>query len=331
MSTNVLPDLAVASANRRPARGRVRGVAWVVLRQNRFLLRTMTVLLVLAAVDLLWIHIADQHTVGVLRRTGCYSPESWSSTQCYTLLAPISQPTFWFVQVLQPVVTAVPLLVGVFIGAPMIAQEHERGTIRLIRAQSVPPLRWLAARLAVPGLAVLATTGVAAALMSWVWWTDIVHGPYAFDPPFQSFTYPALGLAPVAWSLFAFAVGALLGQLLRRTLPAMFVTAAVVGGTFGVMAWARRYLYPVSDKVVPLNEAQPTNAWLIDRGAVMADGTRVGGDACLFGSHACDGATASWIRYHPAADLVPVQLVEAGILLVLTAAALGAVFRLARR
>ncbi|MEV7028082.1 hypothetical protein [Kitasatospora sp. NPDC093558] len=331
MSTNVLPKRSVASTTRRPAAGRVRGVAWVVLRQNRFLLRTMAVLLVLAAVDLLWIHLASRHTIGVLKRTGCYSPETWDNVRCYAALAPISRPTFWFAEVLQPVVTAVPLLVGVFVGAPMIAQEHERGTIRLIRTQSVHPLRWLAARIVVPGLAVLATTGVIAALMSWVWWTDIVHGPYAFDPPFQFFTYPALGIAPVAWSLFALAVGVLLGQVLRRTLPAMFVTAAVVGTAFGVLSWARRYLYPITDKVVPLNEAQPTNAWLIDRGAVMADGTRVGGDTCLFGSHACDGATASWIKYHPAGDLVPVQLVEAGILLVLAAAALAAVFRLARK
>ncbi|MFE2410362.1 hypothetical protein ACFXDE_18680 [Kitasatospora sp. NPDC059408] len=331
MSTNVLPDRAATSTAPRPAAGRIRGLTWVVLRQNRALLRTMGALLVLAAADLLWIHIASQHTIGILRRTGCYSPASWNSTQCWTLLAPINRPTFWYMQVLQPVVTAIPLLVGVFVGAPMIAQEHERGTIRLIRSQSVHPLRWLAVRLAVPGLAVLATTGVIAALMSWVWWTDVVHGPIAFDPPFQFFTYPALGPAPVAWSLFALAVGALLGQLLRRTLPAMFVTAATVGAAFGAMSWARRYLYPITDKVVPLHEAQPTNAWLIDHGVVMADGTRVNDEVCISADHACDGATASWIKYHPSADLVPVQLVEAGILLALTAAVLVTVFRLARK
>ncbi|MGW2250803.1 hypothetical protein ACWCXH_11440 [Kitasatospora sp. NPDC001660] len=332
MSANVLSDRATSavSAGRRPAAGRVRGLLWLALRQNRFVLWTMAALLVLLAADLLWIHIASRHTIGVLRRTGCFSPESWDSTQCWTLLSPINRSAFWYTQVLQPAVTAIPLLIGVFVGAPLLAQEHERGTIRLIRAQSVSPLRWLTVRLAVPGLVVLAATGVLAALMSWVWWTDIVHGPIAFDPPFQFFTYPALGVAPVAWSLFALALGVLIGRLLRRTLPAMFITATLVALTHGLVRWGRPYFHPLTERVVPLNEAQPTNSWLIDRGVTLADGTRVGDDLCRSTIHGCDGATASWIQYHPAADLVPVQLVEAGILLALTAAALAAVFRLDR-
>ncbi|MFH8385902.1 ABC transporter permease [Kitasatospora sp. NPDC018058] len=324
---------AAPAAASRPAAPPLRGLLWLSFRQNRFLLWTLAALLALTAADLLWIHISSQHTVGVLRRTGCYSPETWSSTHCWTLLAPINRPTFWYVQILQPAVTAVPLLIGVFIGAPLLAQEYERGTIRLIRAQSVSPVRWLAARLAVPGAAVLALSGVLAGLMSWVWWVDIVHGPIAFDPPFQFFTYPALGIAPVAWSLFALALGVLIGQLVRRTLPAMFLTAALVAGVHGLIRRGRPSFYPVVDEVTGLRDkatglgaAQPTNAWLIDRGAVMPDGSRIDSDQCLFG-HRCDGATASWLKYHPADHLVPIQLVEAGILLGLTALLLVAVFR----
>ncbi|MBV6699065.1 ABC transporter permease [Kitasatospora aureofaciens] len=328
MSMNVLTGRAgaTASASRRPTARRVRGLLWLTLRQNRAVLWTLAVLVVLVAADLLWIHIASRHVVGVLRRTGCYYPETWSNGQCWTLLSPINRPTYWYVSILQPAVTALPLLIGVFIGAPLLAQEYERGTIRLIRAQSVSPRRWLASRLAVPGLAVLAATGVLAALMSWVWWVDIVHGPIAFDPPFQFFTYPALGVAPVAWSLFALALGVLIGQLVRRTLPAMFLTGALVAIMYGLVRWARPYFYPLVDQVVPLNEAHPTNSWLIDRGVVMADGSRVSTDVCL-GTVRCDGATASWIQYHPAAHLVPIQLVEAALLLVLTAVALAVVFR----
>ncbi|MEV7601992.1 hypothetical protein AB0O91_31960 [Kitasatospora sp. NPDC089797] len=334
MSTNLLTEPAKPAAaptpQKRSATPRLRGLIWLSLRQNRFLLWVLSALTVLVAANIAWVHVASQHIVGVLRRTGCYGPGAIGGSRCWTFLAPINEPTFWFASVLQPVVTAVPLLVGVFIGAPLLAQEYERGTIRLIRAQSVSPARWLTARLVVPGLAVLAVSGVLAALMTWVWWTDLVHGPSSFDPPFQFFTYPALGLAPVAWSLFALVLGVLVGRLVRRTLPAMFLTGALVATTHGLIRWARPFFHSTVDVVVPLNALQPMNAWLVDTKTVLADGSRVGTDACFYGPR-CDGATGTWLSYHPAGDLVPIQLVETGILLALTAVTLAAVFRLVRR
>ncbi len=337
MSTDALTDRATApaSTSRRPATPGLRGMLWLVLRQNRWLLWALTALVVLAAAGLLWIHTACRQIIDLLRQTGCWSPETWSDTRCWTSLSPIEWPDFWFLNVLQPAVTAAPLLIGVFIGAPVLAQEYERGTIRLIRAQSVSPVRWLAVRLAVPGLAVLALSGVLASLMTWVWWTDIVHGPMAFDPPFQFFTYPAIGVAPVAWSLFALSLGVLVGQLVRRTLPAMFLTGALVATVHGLIRWARPYFHPIVNEVGPLHtgrpiDAQPTNAWLVDHGVILADGTRVGSDACIASratSDRCDGATDYWLTYHPADHLVPIQLVEAGILLTLTAVILVVVFR----
>ncbi|MFD5467246.1 ABC transporter permease [Kitasatospora sp. NPDC127059] len=334
MSTDILTDPAkttpAPAGRERTGTLRMRGLLWLTFRQSRFTLWMLSALVALLAADLLWIHIVSHHIVGVLRQTGCYSPESWDSPRCWALLSPINQPNYWFTSVLQPAVTAVPLLIGVFIGAPLLAQEHERGTIRLIRAQSVSPVRWLVARLTGPGLAVLAATGVLASLMTWVWWTDIVHGPVAFDPPFQFFTYPALGLAPIAWSLFALALGVLVGQLVRRTLPAMFLTGALVAITHGLIHWARPSFHPTVDVVAPLRAMQPTNAWLVDVQTVLADGSRVSTAKCA-GEHRCDGATGTWLSYHPSGDLVPIQLVETGILLVLTALALTAVFRLIRR
>ncbi|MFG2919540.1 hypothetical protein ACGF0D_42575 [Kitasatospora sp. NPDC048298] len=328
MSTTVLPERATARPA--PATPGLRGLLWLVLRQNRFLLWALGVLLVLAVADLLWIHIACARIVDTLRRTDCYYPESWSDAHCWELVQPLDRPNFWYLQVLQPAVAALPLLLGMFVGAPLLAQEYERGTIRLIRAQSVGPIRWLAVRLAVPGLAVLALSGVIAVLMTWVWWTDIVHGPVAFDPPFQFFTYPALGLAPIAWSLFALALGVLVGQLVRRTVPAMLLTGALVAATHGLVAWARASFYPAVDQVAAVGTAHPTNAWLLERGVILSDGSRISTSVCSFtfsDRKDCRGATASWLRYHPADHLVPIQLVEAGILLALTALLLTAVFR----
>lgn len=328
MSTTVLPDRATAPAP--AAKPALRGILWLVLRQNRFVLWTSAALLLLAVGGLGWIHFACQDVMDALRRTDCWTPRSWDEAQCWELLTPIDRPNFWYLQVLQPAVTALPLLLGVFVGAPLLAQEYERGTIRLIRAQSVGPIRWLAVRLAVPGLAVLALSGVIAVLMTWAWWTDIAHGPVAFDPPFQFFTYPVLGLAPIAWSLFALALGVLVGQLVRRTVPAMFLTGALVAGALGAVSWARAFFYPAVDQVAAVGTAHPTNAWLLERGVILPDGSRISTSVCNFSfsdRKDCRGATGSWLRFHPADHLVPIQLVEAGILLALTAVLLVAVFR----
>ncbi|MGK4579273.1 hypothetical protein [Kitasatospora sp. HPMI-4] len=333
MSTDVLPDRAATapSAPERQTRRRPSGLIWLAWRQSRTALWTIAGLLVAASATLLWLHLRLQQMTADLSRAGCHSPDSWGAPHCWSLIEPIDSLSLVYTLWLQPVTAAVPLLIGMFLGAPLLAQEYERGTVRLVWTQSVRPLRWLTARIALPGLAVLAASGVLAVLMTWVWWVDIVHGPVAFDPPFQGLTYPGLGVMPVAWSLFALALGLLVGQLLRRAVASVLVTGVLAAVVYGLLWWARPFLYPAVKEVVPLNAAQPVNAWLIDRGAVLADGRWVSTDYCQADSQRCAGATNSWITYHPADHLVPVQLVEAGILVALTAVALAVVFHRVRR
>jgi ABC-type transport system involved in multi-copper enzyme maturation permease subunit len=56
-------------------------------------------------------------------------------------------------------VVAVPAVVGMFCGAPLVARELEEGTFRLAWTQSVTRTRWLTLRLAAGGLAVATTEG----------------------------------------------------------------------------------------------------------------------------------------------------------------------------
>src|SRR5262245_3376143 len=58
-------------------------------------------------------------------------------------------------------VTAVPVIVGVFWGAPLISREFETGTQELVWQQSVPRRRWLAAKVGIVGLAAIATAALA--------------------------------------------------------------------------------------------------------------------------------------------------------------------------
>jgi hypothetical protein len=115
----------------------------------------------------------------------------------------------------------VPGLAGVFWGAPLVAGELESGTFRLAWTQDISRARWLAARLAVTGLAAMATAGLASWLVTW--WA----GPLDRAGLDQFGSFDSRDIVPVGYAAFAFALGVLLGALLRRTVPAMAATLVV--------------------------------------------------------------------------------------------------------
>ncbi|MEV0190892.1 ABC transporter permease subunit [Kitasatospora purpeofusca] len=343
MSTSTLPGPATPSgpaapsaANGAAAPARRRrgpsGALWLVLHQNRPAIRSVAILLVLVSALLVAVHVLIQDRIGAMQQTSCDTPGSWEGIDCQVQFGRVELLTRLFTDIVQPAVTVVPVLIGMFLGGPLLAQEYERGTVRLVLTQSVGPRRWLLTRLAVPGATVLVATAVLAALTSWVWWSDIYHGPVAFDPPFQGFTYPVLGLAPVAWSLFGLALGVLVGQLLRRTVAAVLVSGVAVAVAQAVVVAWRPFFWPLVEEEQPYNRmmggfVKPAGAWLVENGVVRADGTRLMRDQCFEASSACDQAPTSWGQYHPASHLVPIQLVEAGLLLVLTALVVAVVLR----
>ncbi|GAA1386380.1 transporter [Kitasatospora putterlickiae] len=320
-------------ATARRSRG-PRGVLWLSWQQSRVAVRTMAVPAVLTALILIALHFLIQDRAELMRQAGCDFSVEWSR-ECLVRYGRLEMLLRMFTDILQPAITAVPVMLGAFLGGPLLAQEYERGTLRMVLAQSVSPGRWLAARLAVPGAAVLLLSTVVAGLTSWVWWSDVVHrrGAFgAFDPPFQGFTYPVLGVVPVAWSLFGLALGVLVGQLLRRTVAAVLAGGAAVALAHTAMIVLRPSLWPVTEREQPYNNTlggfrQPTNAWLVDHGVVLADGTRMTSGECVRSSEVCAAAPTSWGRFHPVSHFVPIQLVEAGLLLALTAVVVVVVFR----
>ncbi|GAA3953261.1 ABC transporter permease [Actinomadura viridis] len=116
-----------------------------------------------------------------------------------------------------------PGLLGMFWGAPLVAREYEAGTHRLVWSQSVTRRRWLAVKLLVVGLAAMAATGLAGLLLTWAAAPfDLVAGDR-----FDATQFGARHVAPIAYTAFAFTLGAALGLLLRRTVPAMALTLLV--------------------------------------------------------------------------------------------------------
>jgi ABC-type transport system involved in multi-copper enzyme maturation permease subunit len=127
------------------------------------------------------------------------------------------------ISVMVVLLIAVPGLIGVFWGAPLVAQELEQRTDRLVWNQSVTRTRWLAVKLAVVGLASAAVTGLFSLLLTW----SASRYDQVIGERFAALSFGSRNIVPIGYALFAFVLGTVLGMVLRRTLPAMAITLAV--------------------------------------------------------------------------------------------------------
>ncbi len=111
-----------------------------------------------------------------------------------------------------------PLVIGAFVGGPLIARELETGTFRFAWTQSVGRTRWTIAKLAILSLALTVMALGFSAIFAW-WYR-----------PFEQLMGRATeveGLVFAARMLFGFALGAFVGAVLRRTVPAIAATMAL--------------------------------------------------------------------------------------------------------
>jgi len=114
---------------------------------------------------------------------------------------------------------ALPALVGMFWGAPLMARELETRTEQLVWTQSITRSRWILAKLGLIGLASAAASGLLSLMLTW--WS------HPFDRVnMNKFTsvFDQRDIVPIGYAAFAFALGVTAGALIRRTLPAMAST-----------------------------------------------------------------------------------------------------------
>jgi hypothetical protein len=150
---------------------------------------------------------------------------------------------------LRPALLAIPVLLGMFWGAPLLARELESGTYRLAWTQSVTRRHWLSVRVALVGVAALAVAGLVSWLVSW-WFQPLdAVNLNRFDPS----VFTARGVVAIGYAGFAFALGVAFGALTRRTLPAMAATLlGFVAGRIAFTLWVRPHLLASRHVLFPL-------------------------------------------------------------------------------
>lgn len=191
-------------------------------------------------------------------------------------------------QLLGTVLIGVPAAIGAFWGAPLLARELELGTHRLAWTQGVTRGRWLLTKLVVLAAASVVATAVFATLFTW-WSLPLdAHGNRIGTANFGQ-----RGIVPIAYALFALALGALVGAIIRRTLPAMAVT--LVGffvARFTVQWVVRPRLVDTVNLARPLTMFGPPDEHTATAGAWVMSSSTVDGAGHVLPSGAADRALA---------------------------------------
>jgi hypothetical protein len=301
-------------------------------------------LLIGAAAVVAWIAymmITRQQHASFANSIGLSSCLADKARDCGTLAAAFINRFGGFPQVFT-LIAGLPLLAGLFWGAPLIAREVETGTFRLAWTQSVGRGRWLTVKL-VTFFAAIVVAAVALSLSFSLWlhiYSQISEAGYTnidrLAPPAFDFT----GIAPFATMLFAFALGTAAGAVIRRTVPAMAVTlGAYLGVILPLESWRYTVLTPLT-KSGPFTAGSlpsPPGAYMLSSGYATAGGQSVPfsylAQVCgtAQGTHsvgiklsclAAKGFRVSEI-YQPAARYWPLQGIYSASLVVVAAILLG--------
>ncbi len=248
---------------------------WLTWRQFRTQAMVAAAALVVAAIVLVvtGLRLSDQFNAsGVIGCQAHGSCEQLASNFLSTLRGSSYQVVFLIAVGL---IYAVPGLIGLFWGAPLITREIEAGTFRLAWTQSVTRTRWLAMKVSVIGLAAMATAGLLSLMAGW--WANPVYaasakagGRSTTVNRLEPLLFGVSGIAPIGYAAFGFALGLTFGVLIRHTLPAMAATLAVFAGI--QVAWPqliRSHLLTPLRSTTPLDIANINGLMMNPSGSQM--------------------------------------------------------------
>jgi hypothetical protein len=232
-----------------------------------------------------------------------------------------------------------PVLVGLFWGAPLVAREVEHGTHRFVWTQGVSRRRWALTKFGLVGAAT-AIIAVGYGLGMLWWWA-----PFSEAGEFKRFNwlfFDMQGVVPIGYTAFAVALGVFAGSVWPRLLPAMGVTlVGFLGMRIALTLLARpRYQTPetatfpvVGDDDGPPVDPDASPDWVVGASVRNADGQVLLEDIqirCPPPGEMPEGRTCgadiglepgayNWRQYQPADRFWEFQYVETGIYLALAA------------
>lgn len=292
---------------------------WLTWRQHRLAALTVAVTLGMLAAFILVTGLPMRDAFAADGVAACIGKTSQS---CSDVVAQFLYQYGKVGENLIPWLNFAPALLGLFVGAPLIARELEHGTYRLVWTQTTSRRRWLLFKLgSMAALTVVAAVAFSALLTWWRWPLDQMEGH--FIPRVFDFEGPVV----IGYFLFAFALGTAAGVIVRRTFVAMVVT---VGGFLALRLPIEGYFRPnymppltsrvdlAASKIDTLENGSgiwPLDGGLMDRaGHVLHSVTQ---------AQVQSGDVLRWIVYQPADRLATFQAIETAIFVGLALVLMG--------
>ncbi|MET7451509.1 ABC transporter [Streptomyces sp. NPDC005574] len=314
---NPAPAGPATAAPRRGPALRLSGMNWLVWRQHRAAYWT---LLAATAVIVAVIVYERHQMVSYLDDYGWpHLKSGWEQRFDQRPLTTAAQ-----------VIGVLPILLGVFLGAPLLAGDLESGTAKLVNSQSASRVRWLVTKLGVTALVIVVCTAALSVAFGW-WWSPVRTSPYIIGWD-EGSAFDNTGPVLTALSLITVVGGVAIGMLLRRTLMSMVVTFGFAIVVQVVWSHFRMSLGDtatvtthkgVGDGAFP---TLPDAAHVVDQSYLTASGDLTGWGTC---TEATAKATAAcldkahvvgWsVEYIPITRMSAMQWSGAAFLLALTA------------
>ncbi|MEV5507921.1 transporter [Streptomyces orinoci] len=318
----------------------MKGTYWLAWRQQRALILAGGIALLICAA---WVAWRRSEMMAVIHDHHLVICKGWDASECprtdTDLAERVLRDNTDGIRALGALSAALPVIIGVFWGAPLIGRELESGTAKLALTQGVGIRAWLGSRFALAAGSTAAGAAVLAALVAW-WWAPIANmldGLYWHD----GFLFNATGPAAVACALFGLAVGTAAGLLFRRTMAAMGCTLAVVVGIRVLLNSVRSDWISPTRRVTPgMTPRTPVgSAWSTGQfGYLDRSGREYPIDRyCQFSGAelkrcmADHGFVARYHKVYPSGDFWAFQYIETAIYLVAAVALVVAVCLALRR
>jgi hypothetical protein len=318
-----------------------RGMAWVTWRQHRATLISVPAVLGAVAVFLWIAGLRIHHDYAVL--TACHP---FTSDACQALNTSFNGTDWTIGNTLNILMQLVPVLIGAFAGAPVLARELETGSYQYAWTQGFGRARWTVAKLVLLAVVLTAAAGAFSQLFTWFFRPFLAQEDLTV---LKATVFDTRGVSFAAWTLAAFAIGVFLGMAFRRIVPAMAATLGVYLA-LALATWGLRAHYPLA--LVTSNPSlfgngpfSPSDPWVLSTWYTAAGGKpanpvvvnrilgqfRNGQAPPAHPQTFAQYGITQWTRYIPASRFWPMQFVEAGWLLVLSALLIAATVWLVRR